>query len=64
MSGDYWEIKWVLRTVVPSVEVGSNLVYFSGLLLTWLEIVLGIHLVLELLDRAYQSLLYYLAIDE
>ena len=55
MSGDYWEIKWVLRTVVPSVEVGSNLVYFSGLLLTWLEIVLGIHLVLELLARAYQS---------
>ena len=55
MSGDYWEIKWVLRTVVPSVEVGSNLVYFSGLLLTWLEIVLDIHLVLELLARAYQT---------
>ena len=28
ISGDYWEIKWVLRTMVPSVEVGSNLVYF------------------------------------
>ena len=28
MSGDDWEIKWVLRTIVPSVEVGSNFVYF------------------------------------
>ena len=28
ISGDYWEIKWVLRTMVPSVKVGSNLIYF------------------------------------
>ena len=27
MSGDDWEIKWVLRAIVPSVEVESNLVY-------------------------------------
>ena len=25
---DDWEIKWVLRTMVPSAEVGSNFVYF------------------------------------
>ena len=28
MSGDDWEIKWMLRTMVPSAEVESNTVYF------------------------------------
>ena len=28
MSGNDWEIKWTLRTMVPSAEVGSNIVYF------------------------------------
>ena len=28
MSGDNWEIKWVLRTTASSVEAESNLVYF------------------------------------
>ena len=30
ISGDDWEIKWVLRTMVPSAEVGSNFVYFCS----------------------------------
>ena len=42
----------MLRTMVPSAEVGSN---FVGLLLTWLEIVLGFHLVFELFPGTYQS---------
>ena len=35
----------MLRTMVPSAEVGSNFVYFCSSSLTWLEIVLGFHLV-------------------
>ena len=34
MSGDDWEIKLVLRAMVPSVEAGSNLVYFCRASLT------------------------------
>ena len=35
----------MLRTIVPSAEVGSNFVYFCSSSLTWLEIVLDFHLV-------------------
>ena len=28
MFGEDREIKWMLRTMMPSVEVGSNFVYF------------------------------------
>ena len=52
--------------MVPSVEVGSNLFFFFflikeilyifvGLLLPWLETVLSLHLVIELLAVACQS---------
>ena len=30
ISGDDWEIKWVLRTMVPSAEVGSNFIYLCS----------------------------------
>ena len=53
ISGDDWEIKQVLRTMAPSVEVGFNLVCFCRAFVKLLEIVPSFHLVLELLARAY-----------
>ena len=54
MSGDNWEIKWVLRTMVPSAEMGSNLVYFCRASISLARNCAGFHLALELLAKAYQ----------
>ena len=59
MSGDNWEIKWVLRAMVPSVVVGSNLVYFCRASLTWLEIMPGFHKVFELFSQSLSKMMFY-----
>ena len=47
MSGDDWEIKWVLRTRVPSVEVGSNVVHFCRASVNLARNCADFHLVFE-----------------
>ena len=48
MSEDYWEIKWVLRTIVPSIEVGSNVVRVCRASVNLARNCADFHLVFEL----------------